>query len=476
MPEGTYDFVLDPAGLLATYGGSNYTAGKTVYFNAESTAAKLEVATSVTGADGKFYRDGVVEEATGFPTLKAAIEVDSNDKKTITGFGGAGNTKKFYVWAPDATSTQSDGRYKELTKDNILNYCDVTIDTSGAVTGVTIKNGKTESTINDGKVYVDGKVELNFTATGEDKMSDYVTITDGAVTALTSNKMYTKASTGGAFTEVTVIDSVKYTPATRVYTDTSDKATIVNKSSSDKKVKVKVSVTNGDGLDFVAADTFTDKTKAGVSLAISDGTNKEYVTKKENAITNEVTYSAVAEISVAGVDVSASSTDIIKYMGDTEDATGGHQFKAYLKPTMTYQKANFTLIGVANSASDGTAAWDAYAESLRTSVTNMRPGITVVYDIQDDVTKLPMTTTVSAEVSWGNDGLAWFDLGESDAPTEVQLVATAADGDETIYVLKASAYSQSGTYFGLDYSKANGAKGATALVKVGTKVYEKVLW
>lgn len=473
MPEGTYDFVLDPAGLLATYGGGSYTAGKTVYFNAEDEAAKLEVDASVTGTDGKFYRDGITED-TAYATIKAAIEVDTTDKKTITGLGGAGNTKKFYAWVPDAASTQSEGTYKEITLDNLATYCDVTIDASGAVTGVAMKTGKTESTVNDGKLYVDGKVALDFTA--DDKMTDYVTIADGAVTALTSNKMYTKATAGGTFTEVTATSSVKYTPATRTYTDTSDKATIVNKSSSDKKVKVKVSVTNGDGLDFVAADTFTDKTKAGVSLAISDGTNKEYVTKKENATTKEVTYSAIAEIDVAGVNVGASSTDIIKYMGDTEDATGGHQFKAYLKPTMTYQKANFTLIGVANSASDGTAAWDAYAESLRTSVTNMRPGITVVYDIQDDVTKLPMTNTVSAEVSWGNDGLAWFDLGESDAPTEVQLVATAADGDETIYVLKASAYSQSGTYFGLDYSKANGAKGATALVKVGTKVYEKVLW
>lgn len=73
MPEGTYDFVLDPAGLLSNYGGSDYTAGKTVYFNAESSAAKLEVDASVTGTDGKFYRDGITED-TAYATIKAAIE------------------------------------------------------------------------------------------------------------------------------------------------------------------------------------------------------------------------------------------------------------------------------------------------------------------------------------------------------------------------------------------------------------------
>ncbi len=475
MPEGTYDFVLDPAGLLATYGGSDYTAGKTVYFNAEATAAKLEVDASVTGTDGKFYRDGIAED-TACASLKAAIQVDATDKKTITGLAGAGNTKKFYVWVPDATSTQSEGTYKEITKDNILNYCDVTIDASGAVTAVALKTGKTESTVNDGKMYIDGKIALDFTAAGEDKIADYVTITDGAVTALTSNKMYTKATAGGAFTEVTAIASVKYTPATRTYTDTSDKATIVNKSSSDKKVKVKVNITNGDGLDFVAADTFTDKTKAGVSLAINDGTNKNYVTKKEDATTKAVTYSAVAEISVAGVDVGASSTDIIKYMGDTEDATGGHQFKAYLKPTMTYQKAEFSLVGVANSDATGADAWDAYAQSLRTSATNMRPGITVVYDIQDDVTKLTKTDTLAGEISWPADGCAWFDLGVTDAPTAVQLVAVAADGDETVYALKASDYSQSASFIGVNPAKAGGPQKLTALIQVGAKVYEKVLW
>ena len=473
MPEGTYDFVLDPAGLLATYGGSDYTAGKTVYFNAEATAAKLEVDTSVTGTDGKFYRDGIAED-TAFATIKAAIEVDTTDKKTITGLGGAGNTKKFYVWVPDAASTQSEGTYKEITLDNLETYCDVTIDASGAVTGVAMKTGKTESTVNDGKLYVDGKIALDFTA--DDKMTDYVTITDGAVTALTSNKMYTKATAGGAFTEVAAIGSVKYTPATRTYTDTSDKATIVNKSSSDKKVKVKVSVTNGDGLDFVAADTFTDKTKAGVSLAISDGTNKEYVTKKEDATTKKVTYSAVAEISVSGVDVGASSTDIIKYMGDTEDATGGHQFKAYLKPTMSYQKAEFTLVGVANSDATGTAAWDAYAESLSTSATNMRPGITVVYDILDDVTKLTSTDTVSSEISWPADGWAWFDLGVTDAPTSVQLVANEGTDDEAVYALKSSDYSQSASFIGVNPAKAGGPQKLTALIEVGAKVYKKVLW
>ena len=190
----------------------------------------------------------------------------------------------------------------------------------------------------------------------------------------------------------------------------------------------------------------------------------------------EVTYSAVAEIAVSGVDVSASSSDIITYMGDIEDATGGHQFKAYLKPTMNYQKAEFTLVGIANSDATGADAWDAYAESLRTSATNMRPGITVVYDILDDVTKLTKTDTVSSEISWPADGWAWFDLGETDAPTSVQLVANEGTDDEAVYALKSSDYSQSASFIGVNPAKAGGPQKLTVLIQVGAKVYEKVLW
>ncbi len=467
MPEGTYDFTLDPQKLLKKYGGTAYATGDTVIFNNQKKAASLALADTVTDSatDKKIYYEDKVKEA-DTTNLKAAITADGLNSISAV-------TAGFFVWTPDTSSAekiaQGAGKWVELTKDNIKTYVDVQITepTTGVFAVGTVAmhgEGGTQSDACDGEVYKSGWVDL-----GTKDVHDYVTVgTDGAITIKEGVKLAYKKTDGTAV----ALDATKlaYTAAERQNTKTSDKATIVNKSSSDKVVKVKVSVTNGDGLEFTNGTTLaTDK--ASLYLAITDGSTPTYVQKKENAETKAVSYTATASFSLA-----KPSTTAVTYMAGIDDKTGGHIYNSYLAADMSYNSVDFYLEGVANDDAAGEDAWDAYAKSLRSATTTVKPGITVVYDIQDDVTKLTKTDTVSASISWPADGFAWFDLGTADTAEEVQLVAADADGDETVYALKSSDYSQADTFIGVNPAKAGGPQKLSALIKVGAKVYEKVLW
>ncbi len=467
MPDGTYDFTLDPQKLLQQYGGAAYASGDTVIFNNQKDAAKLELAATVTDSatDKKIYYETKVKES-DTTNLKAAITADGADSISAV-------TAGFFVWTPDTSSAekiaQGAGKWVELTKDNIKTYVDITISepTPGtfAVGTVTMHSqGGTQDDACDGQVYKNGWADL-----GTNDVNDYVTVgTDGAITIKEGVKLAYKQTAGTAVE----LDATKltYTAATRQNTNTSDKAKIVNKSSSDKVVKVKVSVTNGDGLEFTNGTTL-DTSKASLYLAITDGTTSTYVEKKENADTKAVSYTAVASFAVA-----KPTTTAVTYMAGVDDKTGGHIYNSYLAADMTYNSQEFYLEGVANSDAAGKDAWDAYAQSLRTATTTVKPGITVVYDIYDDVTKLTITDELKASVSWANDGWAWFDLGATDAPSKVQLVANEGTDDEVVYALKSSDYYMSDSFIGVNPAKAGGPEKLTALIEVGAKVYKMVLW
>ena len=174
MPDGTYDFTLDPQKLLQQYGGAAYASGDTVIFNNQKDAAKLELAATVTDSatDKKIYYETKVKES-DTTNLKAAITADGADSISAV-------TAGFFVWTPDTSSAekiaQGAGKWVELTKDNIKTYVDITISepTPGtfAVGTVTMHSqGGTQDDACDGQVYKNGWADL-----GTNDVNDYVTV------------------------------------------------------------------------------------------------------------------------------------------------------------------------------------------------------------------------------------------------------------------------------------------------------------
>ncbi len=468
MTEGSYDFILDPQGLLESYGGDAYKADKTAYFYGQRTAAKLELV-----ATGTLYCEKEAADATA---LTGALKTGT----TLTADGAVDTFPTgYFVWVPDETKiAEGAGKYLALDKDNAAKYLKFTPDatTPTTVDSIAMVGGGEADNVCDGNVYSMKKVDV--TTVADFNIEDYVTIENGEIKGLKADgkKLYSGAA--GA-NEVTSADDLKYTPASFTYDDSSSEAKIINKSSSAKKVSVKVSVTNGSGLEFSNSSTFADKTKAGVYFAITgaDGAGTAVTKAVEKKTVDGVdTYVAKAELTVAAPTIDNTTTKT--YMNGDDDKTNGHKYATYLLPTMdaSYKSATFKLTAAANGDDAAKAAWDAYAQSLRTSSTNMRPGITVVYDIQDDIQKLTMTDELKSTISWANDGWAWFDLGAADAPTKVQLVANPGTDDEAVYALKSSDYYMSDTFVGVNPTKAGGPQKLSALIEVGAKVYEIALW
>lgn len=499
IADGTYDFTLDPEKLLKTYGGAAYTAADSTFiFTATDTAASLayEKGTAPNVTDEKVYSQAKTAAAdnTG---LEGALDVA--DSK-VTGFKASATNKEFYVYIPDRSSeeaiAQARGKYELIVPAgdgaNLEKYFTVTYPTATTVS-LAFKGDKELDLESEVPNVCNGKLYTNDWVQVTKDFDQYVTIEDGKVTGIKEGvKLATKKSDGSAAIDITDATKITYKAATTKKAATSEKVTIVNKSSKDKTVKVKVNVTNGDGLEF--ADDATkaaalDKTKASVFLRVSNGTAINDVYVKKTTVDDVNTYSAVAAFDVSGVDTTVAGT-VETYMAGIDEKTGGHIFNAYLNPVAdsAYSKVEFTLQGGAvdvagiSDADQKKAAqkvWNDYAESLRSSSTVVKPGVTVVYDIKDKVTKVTGTdVALTGEVSFNDDGTAWFDLGTGVKPeeaTDVQLVATT-DGSEDVYALKRSDCGTDGTWMGVPYDAAGDADTVTVLVKIDTKVYKQKLW
>ena len=175
-------------------------------------------------------------------------------------------------------------------------------------------------------------------------------------------------------------------PPTNHFTNKSNKATIVNKSSVDKTVRVKVNVLNGDGLHFADSSNFTDHSKPSIYLAIADDTpaaNEKPVLKQTDKNTGIETFTAILEFDIEKPDFTSSA---ITYMMDKEDSSNEHRFLSYLKKDIQYNKAGFFLTGATDSAEEAKEAWDMYAHKLRISKNPAKLSIEVIYEVVDKTT------------------------------------------------------------------------------------------
>lgn len=420
--DGTYDFVMDPYQELPKYDSETYNTPKTVYFS-QTTPAQLQNAEKslATGAtsDKELYvlkYDNTTTngtDASGSPDAANLTTIAGKLKTEFVTSGGINTSKttsNLYVWVPDTSATVApEGKFVMLTKDNVLDYCTAFDSNNKAIakpsTG-TISSGIDSLKFNvkynsgdfvfDNVLYEAGYVDL---ATTTYDISEYVSVNSstGAISFdATKKTLYVTKDNGTSYDAVTSADFgtyVELVEATTTKTNVSDVVKIVNKSSADTTVTATVTVENAGSLKFVEAANLAGA-DANVNMQVLEKHgNASTTTPKDvklNTTNNKI--EAVVSFDLAG---KSDVADYNTYQGDIIDATGGHEYVRYNKPTMAYDTAEFSIqADTAPGTATNKDAWAAYVEELKDAYvpgTGGQPGtpqrtkIEVVYTLQNDV-------------------------------------------------------------------------------------------
>lgn len=457
ITDSTYGFTLDPTGILNSYDSVNYPGSTSVYFTTTGTPATLSNKEDGTNTDQKLYvvEYKVVQGASGDAT---SAEI----KTLLTTAGGTGATeaagvtawnpaKTYCVWGPVADELPL-GEYVELTLANVNKYCTVT-DNSGTME-VNFREDNnvldTDKPVFDKVLYE--KVYTDISTLASYDALDYVTVdASGAVTGLKENgeKLYVASTaTPPVYTEVTASNYstyLEYTKAVPAYLGTSDTVKIVNKSNKQQTVTAKVTVTNPDGLNFVAAPLTGGETvtTADINMTLSytvDGGNATNKVVANTAASGDpAVYGLEFTVDLDGAD--DPDTDYNVYKGGLNPATQGHKYERYIKSDMTYSEAEFSFTATIATNAQAEPAWKAYAKSLEDAYkadgVAKVPSIDVVYKITGGEA-LPEVAVTGA---WATDGL-WFsldgnaiDLAKIVAVSVMQADGSYADANTSIFVV-----------------------------------------
>lgn len=479
--NNTFDFTIDPEGLLADYDPVNYAADQSVYFNATKTPAKLQMQVEAEQATYKFY----VQEKQVDTGLTALLDV----LRGLDAEGVAGLTTElddFFVWVPD-TAKAGEGKFEALTAATLEKYVKITYVTD-AVNALALNvNGSDNfagDEIWDGNIYTVGYSEI----TGEEAAAKYYSEPSGTPTIADGLYVGLEAGVEGSpadYASITAAElgsgttKVEYVEAVMQQTGKTDKATIINKSTFDIGVVAEVAVKNATGLTFLDSSTIAGSdTTASMYMAITDGTNEASV--------KAATGKATAYYVIKGTGDEAWTYQVKKTVTDTEAGTGSHIYKQYLKAGITYKEANFEIKANANINTDAKAAWDAYVKTL-TATTNpqAKPSLEVVFKfVEIEKAEAASETVDDATVNFakftGKDASV-FKVAAADGPGATTKVGT---GGWATYVAGAKAPTIA-TTTGLTYSKANGltvtvdlGKGnlaATGIASVGFGLNENAI-
>lgn len=377
----TYDFTIDPEGLLANFDPITYATGQSVYFNATKTAAKLEF-TNTADADtyGLYVQTKVVDTSLEKLTVLLSGKTQAQIDAPLAGLD------QFFVWVPD-TANAGEGMYEALTPANLPKVIDITwsADTTPVVSGIALnieagsQSNLAGDYIWDGKVYTVGYEPI----TAEKAAAEYYVpaTTDPVAAETIASGLYTAPTdevTDGTYTNVagaalgSATANLKYVAAVMQQTGTTDAATIVNKSTFDIGVIAEVTVTNGTGLTFLNSSTIAgEDVTASIYMALTDGTNE--------AAVDNTTGKATAYYVVKGTGDTAHTYQIEATTG-TETGTGSHVYKQYLTSTQTYSDVNFQITAKANTNAGAADAWEDYVETLTTTEdAQTKPSIGVVF-------------------------------------------------------------------------------------------------
>ena len=366
-----YDMTLDPTGLLKQFDSVTYAANKTVYFKKTTVTAKIDADKSggaTTDGDGNTTYAGVYKKTTAeentLNNLVEEVTLDGEGKVTAV----VTVASDYMVWVPDS-SNAGRGKFETITKDNVLNYFDVTATGATAITAVTAKVDHLSGTnVFDGKLYKNTFTKL----TGDVDAADYVTLNSAGTAVQTVTALYKADGTAVAANDVTII------PATTAYTDTTNSVTVTNKSTKAKTVTATVTLQNADGLTISNSSTFADTSKAAVYIAATNGTKTVALAKEDDVVSAEYT-----------VDLAAATITPVKYQAQTKTDIGGHNYEQYENYNPTYTSDSFYITAAANSDTAAKDAWDTYAKAALEA--KKAPTLNVVYTIADKQDKVTVT-------------------------------------------------------------------------------------
>ena len=175
IDEGTYNFTLDPQGLLNTYNPEEYDTPQTMYFKTKNSPASIEIVDSSVYEADFYYKTKVNDDAHLNSTeagkgLKNAVQVADSAIVDVE--------EGFYLWVPDASSeekiAEGAGRFESITKDNINHYYDIIYTSDGtSIDSISAVSSKTLTTVTDGHIYRDGYLKID-----TDHIADHITLNE----------------------------------------------------------------------------------------------------------------------------------------------------------------------------------------------------------------------------------------------------------------------------------------------------------
>jgi hypothetical protein len=366
LVASNYNMTLDPTKQLKKYDAVTYAADKTVYFTKTTTPVQLDVNATKGEGEGAKVQYKVDAEATN-DEVKAFVTGATCTNGVVTAVT-VDTSKEFWVWIPDTTTgNEGLGKPEKLTESNMLTYFDVAATEADSVVTVNRVTMKTNHLANGvvcaDKVYKSTLIELpaNCDLDAHDKYYD---------------------KTGN---EITGTD-LKTVAAVTTKTDSTDSFTITNKSTQDLELTATVTLNNAKDLDMNPSATFAnDNAKASLYVAVTDDTDSTNIRALSKATEDATTASAVLTIPLNKPTITE-----IRYQGDVNENTGGHDYKRYEAWGTQYNPGSFSITAAANSNSIAEGAWADYAKTITAEA--KRPTLNVVY------TLAPKTQTVTVTI------------------------------------------------------------------------------
>lgn len=436
----TYDFTIDRNDLLPQYDAvADKYDGSNVYFDSISEPASV-ITKATVGTE--------TVEVTAYEKAKAAADLGVllNNIQSVTdankdGFAESVTFKSpatdVYVYVPDtdkvnnkSTNTGA-GRYEPVSTGNIMDYFDVLTADDGSGTMIPADvafrgdiNTQVSGEVCTGVLYEDAYQPVDPVAlANEDENAGKVYFLDFDPLTLEAgvNLFYMDDSADPVSYNPLSASNFTYVPATKGFTNVSQGAEVVNKSTNPIAVDVNVTFSNVEGLEFLASDEVADTKKTDVSdrnnsqaygqdeemdgiadvcgvwFSLTAGDNVSFSDNAADITLDKVKDAVDAKVKAATgsatMILDAAPYNPVTYQGKTKVAsTGSHNYYQYFNPDgVEFNRASFYLTGVVDTDPSGDDLWEEYVERIE-SGEYQKPTVSVVYSFAEAERKVETIT------------------------------------------------------------------------------------